>query len=190
MQRVNVVGTSGSGKSTLGERMAAILGCEYLEMDALYWGPYWSEPTDAVFFERLEKALAADAWVLDGNYSRTTDIKWRRADTVVWLDYGFCRTCYQALKRAIGRLLSRGELWPGTGNRETFSKTFLSKDSILLWTLTSYHRNRRKYRRLMSDPAYSHLSFIRLRSPAASRALLDRLKERRNAGSTPGHPPG
>jgi len=175
MQRINVVGTSGSGKSTFARQLAEVLNAKYIEMDALFWGPDWTGAEDAVFFNRLERELDASSWVLDGNYSRTLPIKWRRADTVIWIDYGFTRTLYQSLRRAVRRLCSQQEIWPGTGNRESFRRTFLSRDSILLWTLTNYAKNKRKYSSYMAADEYAELRFIRLGSPRQSRAFINRL---------------
>ena len=74
--RINVIRTRGSGKSTLARQLATSLRIPYLEMDQLFWKPNWEEPSDEEFLPKLEKALAAKAWVLDGNYSRTTALKW------------------------------------------------------------------------------------------------------------------
>ena len=38
-------------------------------------------------------------WVLDGNYTRTTSIKWKEVDMVIWIDYSFLRTLFQAIHR-------------------------------------------------------------------------------------------
>jgi len=112
-------------------------------MDAIFWGPGWSSPEDQVLFARLSKALEGENWVLDGNYSRTLAIKWDRVQAVIWLDFNLTRTLYQAVTRAIPRLFSQEELWPGTGNRESL-KMLLSKDSIVLWTIKTHRRNRIK----------------------------------------------
>jgi len=175
MQKINVVGTSGSGKTTFGRQLAQTLNCPYLEMDALFWLPNWGEPSDAEFFTRLTQALVGESWILDGNYNRTRDIKWAQVDTVIWLDYSLLRTLYQALKRALVRSLSGREIWPGTGNVETFRKSFLSQDSIVLWTLKTYHANRQRYQNVQELPDYQHIHFIRLRSPHQARLFLSRL---------------
>lgn len=98
--KINVVGTSGSGKSTLARQLAERFGVPYIEMDRLYWRPEWQGTPDDEFQTRLEQALAeaGEGWVLDGNYSRTQPIKWREVDYILWLDYGFCRTLWQAVR--------------------------------------------------------------------------------------------
>lgn len=74
--KVNVVGTAGCGKSTFGKMLAEKVGVPYIEMDEL-------------FFLKIEQALASDGWILDGNYNRTTALKWKQVQTVVYLDLLF-----------------------------------------------------------------------------------------------------
>ncbi|CAM3649656.1 adenylate kinase [Rouxiella silvae] len=162
--RINVIGTSGSGKSTFAKALAQKLAVPYVEMDALYWKPNWGESSDAELFAKLEQALARPAWVLDGNYKRTQPIKWRNVETIIWVDYSFARTLFQAVKRAVQRLRSGKEIWAGTGNRETFRKSFLSRDSIILWTLKTFYKNRQQYQKLMESPLKDGVTFVRLRS--------------------------
>lgn len=174
--RVNVVGVSGSGKSTLSKKLAKSLGIPRIELDQLYWKPNWQESEREDFRCRIREALAAETWVVDGNYhSACQDIKLARVTAVIWVDFSFLRTMRQAIGRAFHRAWTKKELWPGTGNRETFRKLFFSHDSIVLWTLTSYRRLQRRYTGLMNDPAYSHIHFVRLRSPQEADEFLSAL---------------
>ncbi|MDX6914385.1 adenylate kinase [Pectobacterium carotovorum] len=170
--RVNIIGTSGSGKSTLARRLSEKLAIPYVEMDALFWLKDWQERTDVDFFHCLESALEPDSWVLDGNYNRTRDIKWRNVDVVIWVDYSFSRTLLQAVRRASLRAWRKEELWSGTGNKESFLRSFLSRDSIILWTIKTYSRNRKRYLADLADPCYRHIRFITLRSPRECEIFL------------------
>lgn len=163
--KINVVGTTASGKSTFGRKLAESIDVPYVEMDVLFWGPNWHEPSDHEFFSKLESSISSASWVLDGNYSRTMHIKWKDVETVIWLDYSFIRTIYQSISRAFKRAYSKSELWPNTGNVETLAKMF-SKDSIILWCLKNYWNNKRKYENLMSNPNYSHIRFVQITSPS------------------------
>ena len=175
MKKINVVGTSGSGKSTFSRMLATRLGYPYLEMDAMFWRANWQESSDEAFFAKLENSLSQDRWVLDGNYNRTVDIKWADIDHVIWIDYPFSRTIYQAVKRAFIRSLTKTELWDNTGNIETFGKSFFSRDSVILWTLKTYKRNRVRYIEMFNDPKYSHIKFVRLTSPKMAKNYIDEL---------------
>ncbi|AXX21787.1 adenylate kinase [Serratia sp. SRS-8-S-2018] len=176
--KINVVGTSGSGKSTLARQLAERLDVPYIEMDRLYWRPEWQGTPDGAFLARLEQTLAeaGGGWVLDGNYSRTQPIKWREVDYILWLDYGFCRTLWQAARRAYRRAASKSELWPGTGNRESFRRSFFSRESIVLWTIRTYSKNRRKY---LAEMARTDIGgrFKRLRSPRQAADFLRTLPQ-------------
>ncbi|MDB4837168.1 adenylate kinase [Marinomonas sp.] len=172
MKRINVVGTSGSGKSTFSRLLADKLDYPCIEMDAMFWKPNWQESTDEEFFPKLKKRLDQDTWVLDGNFNRTVAIKWKNVDTVVWIDYSFPRTVYQAVKRALIRSLTKQELWENTGNVEQFRKSFFSKKSIILWTLRNYKKVRIRYLTAFNDSNYQHIEFVRISSPKMARAYL------------------
>ena len=88
----------------------------------------------------------------------------------VWLNYPFRVVLWRCLCRTIRRAITREELF--SGNRESFRKSFLSRDSIILWAVTSHRRVWREYRRIFDDGDFPHLRVIELREPAQARALL------------------
>ncbi len=175
LRRIVVVGTSGSGKSTLARQLGKLLSIPAVEMDALFWGPYWTPAPLSVLRERVMQALSGDAWVVDGNYSKVRDLTWGRADTVVWLDYSLWVVMTRLLRRTLTRAIARQELW--SGNRESLSKAFFSKDSILLWGLQTHRKNQRTYIDLVNQPQYAHLNIVRLRSPRETRAWLAKISK-------------
>jgi ABC-type dipeptide/oligopeptide/nickel transport system ATPase component len=173
VKRINVIGTTGSGKSTFAKALAKRIGARYFEMDQLYWKPDWQGSTDEELLTNLNQVWCEHSWVLDGNYSRTTELKWGHADTVIWLDYSYIRTLAQLLKRSLTRAILKDEMWPGTGNYESFSRLLFSKESILVWFFRYHSVNKRRYRGMMSNSHYKHITFIRLTSPKLARQFLD-----------------
>ena len=174
MQRIHVVGTSGSGKTTMAEQLAQLLNIPHIELDALHWEADWQPVPPALFAQRVEAALQGPTWTVDGNYSRVRDLIWKRADTVIWLDYSLAVIMSRLILRTVSRAITREELW--NGNRESIRLSFFSRDSILLWALQTYKRRRREYPILFAQPETAHLEVIRLRSPKASAAWLASLK--------------
>ena len=174
MERVVVVGTSCSGKTTLARQLSGVLGAPHVELDGIHWMTGWRErPVDEV--RRMAgEAAASERWVMDGNYSAVRDIVWGRATAVVWLNYPFRVVLWRALSRTTRRVVTQEELF--SGNREGFRQSFLSRDSIILWAITSYRRVRREYRRILDGGDYTHLRVIELRGPAEAEALLDSLR--------------
>ena len=173
-RRIAVVGCSGSGKSTAGQRVAAALGLPLIELDALYWGPNWTPVPDEVFAARLAGALALPGWVIVGNYERRTrNAVQDAAEAVLWLDLPLWRCFWRALRRTLWRAWSQEALWGGT-NRESFRKSFLRRDSILLWVLTSHAKTRAQYQARLAEPGW-RAKVWHCRTPAQVRALLGRL---------------
>jgi adenylate kinase family enzyme len=144
MRRVVVFGTTGSGKSWLAERLAARHGLRVIDLDKLYWGRDWVPAPLELFRHRVENEIRDGDWIVVGNYGQVRDLTWRAADTLIWLDLPFALVMWRLLRRTIGRVMSKEELW-GSGNRETFRNAFLSRHSILLWAIKTHGRNRRRF---------------------------------------------
>lgn len=172
-----MVGTAGSGKTTFARALAELLNLPCYEMDQLFWQPDWQESSDDELFRRVQAVTSRPRWVLDGNYTRTTPIKWQRVQLVIWLDPSFGRTVFRVTKRTIQRSLAQAEIWPGTGNRESLRTAFLSKDSVIWWAITTYRKNRKTYTAIMSSPAYPHICFIRLKSRTDVASFLAGLRD-------------
>jgi adenylate kinase family enzyme len=153
-RRINVIGTSGSGKSTFSRQLAELLGVPYFEMDQLFWKPDWRQSSDEELLAKVAEATSGQAWVLDGNYTRTIPQKWKAVELVIWLDLSFPRTITRVTKRAISRSLTQQELWPGTGNRESLRKGFLSSDSVIWWAISTHKKNRNTYSTIFHSTAY------------------------------------
>ncbi len=139
MKRIAIVGSTGSGKSTLAKFVADYFQLPHTELDSLYWLPNWTERDPAEFRSFVDAATANDRWVIDGGYSEVRDLVWGRADTIIWLNYGFSRTLVQLVKRTIRRNAFKEPCC--NGNFESLQRS-LGKNSILLWLFKTYWRNK------------------------------------------------
>jgi adenylate kinase family enzyme len=86
IRRVVILGCSGTGKSTLAQQLGRRLGLPVVHLDVLYWRPGWQEPDTTGFRQRTAAAIAGDAWISEGNYRETFDIRLPRADIVIILE--------------------------------------------------------------------------------------------------------
>ena len=173
-----MVGNSGSGKSRLAGTLAARLGVPHVELDALFHLPEWGELPADEFRRQVADLTAADGWVVDGNYLTARDVVWGRADTVVWVDPPRALVMFRVVSRSVARVVFRRDLW--NGNRERWS-SLLSTDpakSIVAWSWTQHRAYRDRYSAAMSDPAWAHLTFVRLRSASDTAGLLSSLGHR------------
>jgi adenylate kinase family enzyme len=85
-RRVIVTGLAGSGKSTFSLALAARTGLPVIHLDLHFWKPGWVAPSQTEWREKQRRVLAGNAWIVDGNYHQTLDLRLERADTVVFLD--------------------------------------------------------------------------------------------------------
>lgn len=165
-KRIIVVGTSGSGKTHVAKAIAARMGIKYICNDSLIWQANWINVPDDERLPGFEKETDCDAWVIDGNVASTrrpeNALLLKRADTIVWLDLPRRTVWPQLLWRTIRRSITREELWHG--NRESFRLSFLSRDSILLWSYKTFSINRKRYEAMFADDQWSYLKRIRLTS--------------------------
>jgi adenylate kinase family enzyme len=177
MKFINIIGTTGSGKSTLARQLAEKTKLQNIELDNLLWLDDWQEsPNDALFLKlKIAMENAETGWVIDGLYTRTIPMIMEKVDTVIWLDYAFHINLYRLSKRTFGRVISRKKLWENSNNRESL-KLMLSKESIFIWLIKSYPKNRKKYLDLMQNPAYQHIQFIHLTSPKQAAIFLKQIK--------------
>lgn len=177
--RISIYGNSGSGKSTLARRLATELDLINVELDAINWLPGWVDlvHTDRPEFQRrVQAALAGDRWVSDGNYSAVRPWICDRATDAIWLDFSQTLTFWRVVRRSFSRTLSRQEHWPGTGNRETFSRWADPMHPIrLVWQ--HYHRKRGQIAEIFANPANGHLRFHHLRHPREVETLITQLRQ-------------
>lgn len=168
--RVVVLGVTGSGKSTLAAALGRALDAPHVELDALFWEPNWTQATDEAFRARLAEAIAGDAWVVDGNYTRGRDLVWPRATAIVWLDYPLPLVLARLFRRTVWRGVAGVELW--SGNRERLWPQFFTRDSLFLWVLQKLPEHKREYPLIPTMPEAAGARFIRLRSARETRRWL------------------
>lgn len=121
MRRIAIVGCSGGGKSTLARALGARLGLPIIHIDVIFWRPGWVEGPRAETKAQVEAACAADAWICEGNFIDASALRFRRADTIVWID----QPRHVCLRRAIWRALTgfgrdRPDLAPGCPEKIDF----------------------------------------------------------------------
>jgi adenylate kinase family enzyme len=174
-KRIIIIGSSNAGKSTLAETVAERLGVPFIELDALHWEPGWVAAEREVFRERVREAIEPESWVMAGNYtSLQQDVSWPAADTIVWLDLPLPSVLRRCVVRSWQRWRSADLLW-GT-NRENFWEHLMlwnPERSLIAYTIKTHRARQRAFEADTSEPSWSHITFIRLRSASAVELWLD-----------------
>lgn len=102
-QRVLVTGLAGAGKSTFSRALAAQTGLPLVLLDLEFWRPGWQEPSDDEWRAQQRALIAADEWILDGNYHDTLELRLERADTAVYLHTPWWLCSWRVFRRGLRR---------------------------------------------------------------------------------------
>ena len=167
MKRIAIIGPGGAGKSTLARQIGVKTGLPVIHLDAHYWHEGWVEPPKDVWEQTVRGLAGGEAWVMDGNYGGTMELRLAAADTIIFLDLPR-RVCLpRVVRRQIRyRNRTRPDMAPGCPERLTwfFLKYIWNyrcdRQPGILAKLAQYAEGRR---------------IIHLQSPAQVRRFLETL---------------
>ncbi len=167
MKRVAVVGSGGAGKSTFARELGRRTGIPVIHLDCHHWNPGWIATPPEQWRAVQSDLLAADVWIVDGNYGATFDLRFARADTVIVLSLPRWRCVIRAIRR---NLQHHGHAVQAAGCPERLDLQFLR----WVWR---YPRDGRPRLDAALDRYRAHLRVIELASPPQVHQFL------RNVGS-------
>ena len=102
MKKIIVIGCPGSGKSTFARALHNKTGIPLYHLDMMYWNADKTTVEKSVFLERLSAVLEKDAWIIDGNYGSTMELRMAACDTVIFLDYPL-EVCLDGIRERRGK---------------------------------------------------------------------------------------
>jgi adenylate kinase family enzyme len=118
MRRVLVLGSGGAGKTTFARELAARTGLPLVHLDRLYWRPGWTPSPIEEWEPVVREVTAGEAWVMDGNYGGTLELRLEAADTAVFLDTPRLTCLRRVLARGLrDRGRTRSDMGPGCPER-------------------------------------------------------------------------
>ena len=166
---VGLLGPNGSGKSTLAVALGEKLGLPVVHLDQLWWKEGWRNVTREEFDSRLAMAMNMDGWIIDGNYSRTMEMRLAKCDTVIYLDFNRWACLRGMCQRVFGNY---GKVRPdmAQGCPERFDPAFVK----WIW---NYNKNNRVRNYIYLAQA-KHAKTIVLKNRKEIKAFL------RNLGDT------
>ena len=86
MRKVIVIGCPGSGKTTFAEKLNKVTEIPLYYLDAIWHKPDKTHIPREKFDERLKEIFETPEWIIDGNYSRTIELRLEQCDTVFLFD--------------------------------------------------------------------------------------------------------
>ena len=100
--KIIVLGCPGSGKSTFSKKLQVMTGLPLIHLDNIWWKSDRSHISRDKFDQKLDEILQEDRWIVDGDYSRTYEVRFKSCDTVFFLDYSFDE-CMDVIKERVGK---------------------------------------------------------------------------------------
>lgn len=86
MKKMIVLGCPGSGKTTFSCKLQKLTGKPIFYLDAIWHKPDRTHISREEFDIKLSEILKGDEWIIDGNYSRTIEVRLEKCDTVFLFD--------------------------------------------------------------------------------------------------------
>lgn len=102
MKKVIVIGCPGSGKTTFAVKLNKQTGLPLYHLDAIWHKPDKTHIPREDFDERIAEIFATPEWIIDGNYSRTIEMRLKECDTVFLFDLP-AEVCLQGAIDRIGK---------------------------------------------------------------------------------------
>lgn len=167
MKRILVIGSGGAGKTTFAKMLSQRLTLPLIHLDAHYWKPGWIKTPTDIWNLKVKELCTESEWVMDGNFVSSLALRLKRADTVIFLDFGRVLCTYSVVKRLVshwGRV--RDDM--GEGCKESFDLEFLK----WVWNFPSSSRPR-VISVLADTPETVNLHFVKNRKEL--REFLKRL---------------
>lgn len=122
----------------------------------------------------MAEAIAAEAWVVDGNYGPVRDLVWQRATHLVWLDYERRVIMARVISRTFFARFCAPSLW--AGNREQW-RHLLRPSHPIRWAWNTWDRRRRETAERLTQREYAHLVVLLAMPLEKVRKLLKIAKE-------------
>jgi adenylate kinase family enzyme len=101
MKKVMVIGCPGSGKTTFSVKLNEITKIPLYHLDAIWHKPDKTHIPREEFDGRIGEIFATDAWIIDGNYNRTIEMRLKECDTVFLFDLP-TQVCLQGARARLG----------------------------------------------------------------------------------------
>ncbi len=102
MKKIIVIGCPGSGKTTFAEKLQKCIGLPLYYLDAIWHKPDKTHISREEFDQRIIEIFKTPEWIIDGNYSRTIEMRLKECDTVFLFDLP-TEVCLQGATERIGK---------------------------------------------------------------------------------------
>lgn len=117
-KRVAVIGCPGGGKSTFSRALRDRVDLPLYHLDAIYWRDDRTHLSREEFYPLMQKIIAREEWIMDGNYNATLEWRISACDLLIFLDYP-AEVCLEGVRARRGQ--KRSDMpWVEEGDDQEF----------------------------------------------------------------------
>jgi len=100
-KRIMIFGVPGSGKSTFSLKLSRLLNLPLFHLDKYFFVSGWEERNYEEFLQIQKGLVDQDSWVIDGNATRSFEMRFSRADIVIYFRFNRLLCLWRIFKRLV-----------------------------------------------------------------------------------------
>lgn len=98
-KRLMIFGMPGSGKSTFALRLSRLTGLPLFHLDKYFFTNHWQERDYEEFLQIQKEFVEQEFWIIDGNATRSLEMRFSRADIVLYFRFNRLLCLWRIFKR-------------------------------------------------------------------------------------------
>ena len=113
LKRVMIFGRPGSGKSTFAAWLSRSLGLPLHHLDKHFYVHHWVERDYNEFLQIQKNIVDTESWIVDGNNTRSFEMRWARADLILYFNFSKLSCYFRVVKRFFNQKTTLNDRAPG-----------------------------------------------------------------------------
>ncbi len=144
MKRVSVLGSPGSGKTTFARQLSKQEKLPVVHLDGHFHDSQYNFKNDrSSWVEHVLELTQSEKWIIEGNYRATFEDRFKRSDTVIFLDIPRGISMFRILKR---------RLVQGKGKRSEMPKDWQEKVDLSFYlTVWRFKKKREEILNVLAE---------------------------------------
>lgn len=112
-ERIMIFGRPGSGKSTFAYKLHNKTGIPLYHLDKYFFEYNWIERDYQEFLDIQQDISSRETWIIDGNATKSLEVRWQKADLVLYFNYPRWICYWRVFKRLFTKDISIKDRAPG-----------------------------------------------------------------------------
>jgi len=167
--KILIFGVPGSGKTTLAKKLARSLSIPLFHVDELFFEKGWIERDHDHFLKDIRSILNNNKWIIDGNAMRSLEMRYKKANIVVYCRLNRLICLFRVFKRWLSTYKAKKKI----DNPDNLTSSVSLKLIKYLWVF------RRKYKKQIEHlkNKYPKITFLEIQSKDEMRFLQKNYKK-------------